>query len=105
MYILLQTVTHRSGRSVGIMYMTQYVRIRIVYRPVYLLQTCPPHPFRPCLFTAGHATLLADQNFADFCQEIGIASIGATDEQITQLSRCFWYVTVRFVGGFLKYIL
>ena len=31
------------------------------------------------------------QAFADFSQEIGLASIGATDDQITRLSRCYWF--------------
>jgi len=37
----------------------------------------------------GHAPMFADPEFADFSQEIGIASIGATDEQIIQLARCY----------------
>ena len=32
------------------------------------------------------------QSFADFSQEIGLASIGATDDQITRLSRCYWSI-------------
>ena len=33
----------------------------------------------------------ASQAFADFSQEIGLAAIGATDEQILRLSRCYWF--------------
>jgi tryptophan 5-monooxygenase len=42
-----------------------------------------------------HTFLLADPKFADFSQAIGMASLGATDEQIVQLARCYWY-TVEF---------
>ena len=35
--------------------------------------------------------MFADPGFADFSQEIGLAAIGATDEQITQLARV-WHL-------------
>lgn len=35
--------------------------------------------------------MFANAAFADFSQEIGMASIGASEEQITMLARCYWF--------------
>ncbi len=39
--------------------------------------------------------MFANPDFADFSQEIGLASLGASDEQIVKLGRVYWY-TVEF---------
>jgi phenylalanine-4-hydroxylase len=35
--------------------------------------------------------MFVDPDFADFCQEIGLASLGASDEDLKRLASCFWF--------------